>query len=147
MMKKALMAVMVLAGLGLNAQRGPGPGHGNHPGKEMSAEQAATLHSKRMTLALGLDDRQQKEVKALLETEFQWRKETHEARKANRDSTAKADPETRYAHMNARLDHRISFERDLKEILSEAQFDQWKKHQHRKKGRKGHRRQKGQQGK
>ena len=59
-------------------------------------------------LALGLDERQQKEVKALLETEFQWRKEAHETRKANRDSTSKADPEARYAHMNTRLDHRIA---------------------------------------
>lgn len=140
-MKHWILTALLLGGLSLSAQQGPGH---RQQQERLSPAQAAELQSKRMTLALNLDDRQQSQVQSLLEQEMQWRQENRPAR---RDSTAAPDPGKRFEHMNARMDRQIAMQRNLKEILTAAQFEKWqalrKEHRgkrprgpHRKEGRR-----------
>ena len=114
----------MLAGLSVAAQRMPREGHGRQHQQEFSADEMATLRSKQMTLALDLSSTQEKQLQQLLAGRIKERRATREARM--KDTTALANPQRRYEHMNARLDSEIAFRRDLKKILSEPQYEQWR---------------------
>ena len=123
-MKKWMLACLMMAGLSVAAQRMPGQGHGRQHRQEFSAEQMATLQSKQMTLALDLSSAQEKQLQQLLASRIGERRATREARM--KDSTALANPQGRYEHMNAHLDSEIAFRRALKKILGEQQYEQWR---------------------
>jgi hypothetical protein len=132
-MKKICTLSLVFLTLGAFAQ---------HRGKmqqalqELTPGQQATLQSKRMALALELDIPQQEAVQRLLESRFEasaQRRENH--RRAEQDSSL--TPEARYQRMEARLDRELAFRQDLKDILTEDQYAQWKTHQA---GKRTHRR-------
>lgn len=84
----------------------------------------ATLQSKKMMLALDLSSNQQQELKTLLSKRIQKRQEMRKARQ--KDTAAPADPRQRYHWMNERLDSEIAFRQDLKKILTEPQYEQWR---------------------
>jgi hypothetical protein len=117
--------------------------------KELSPEQRATLQSKKMVLALDLDSRQQQQVKTLLKKRFETTEKMRAAhRKTAADSSKRLTAEERYTFMNVRLDQEIAFQQQMKDILTEPQFEQWRKwHSAKKrahhKQRKHHRQRKG----
>lgn len=133
-MKKWMIALALLAGFSLSAQRGQGHPHKAHHMQEFSPQEAATLKSKQMALELGLDARQQSEVQSLLVKEMEWRKANRAERQAQKGADTTATAAERYARMNAHMDQRLAFQRNLKSILTEAQFAQWMEHH---KGRRG----------
>jgi hypothetical protein len=140
-MKKAFTLCMLLIGLGATAQQRPHHQHGKQRMyQEFSSEQEASLKSKKMTLALNLDEAQQEQVESLLSRHFATRREMQEARNKSGNTEKTQDPEARYAHISKRLDHQIAFQRDLRKILSDAQFEQWQEQRGRRKPRAGHRR-------
>ena len=123
-MKKWILACLLLAGFSAAAQHMPREGRGRQQKQEFSADEMATLQSKQMTLALDLSSNQQQQVQTLLSKRIQQR---HEARQAlEKDTAAMADPQKRYQRMNERLDSEIAFRQELKKILSEPQYTQWR---------------------
>ncbi|TXG34731.1 hypothetical protein [Seonamhaeicola maritimus] len=115
-------------------------------GKQMmnlSPEEAATLQSKKMTLHLDLNEKQQAEVKAILLANAEARKAKMEERKAKKEKGELQKPtqEQRVKMANARLDHQIAMKAKMKKILNEEQYAKWGKAQarmaHRAKEKKG----------
>lgn len=115
---------MLLIGIGASAQ------HHHQHGKqqmlrEFTPEQQASLKSRKMTLELALDDTQQEKVESLLSRHFQQRSEQRASRDGQMDTLSRRNPEDHYRKLSQRLDHQIAFQRELKEILSPSQFEQW----------------------
>jgi len=126
-MKKTMALCALLIGLGASAQHRPHqPVRGNEHRTELSSAQRATIQSKRLTLALGLDQQQQDQIAALLKSRLDERMEWKAQRKSEAGSTEQKDGASRYVALNNRLDREIDFQENLKGILSDSQFEQWK---------------------
>ncbi|NND15366.1 MAG: hypothetical protein HKN89_03475 [Eudoraea sp.] len=144
-MKTIMMALFVLFGLTVWSQDGH-RGHRHDKKDKLTAEQRSVLQSKKLTLALDLSEAQQEQMQELLLKKEQDRDtkmaERKEARQ-ERDST-KLSQEQRFAKNNERLDAQIAHKQEIKEILTEEQYEKWEKLAHHKKRRsKQHKRGKG----
>ncbi|WP_298510022.1 hypothetical protein [uncultured Kordia sp.] len=143
-MKNIIYALAILFSLNVVAQEGSE--RSDKKGKrEMSKEfmqnlspkELATLHTKKLTLALDLSDKQQAQVLALQTKVATERKAKMEAHKAKKEKGEKPSKEERYKMMNERLDAKIAYKKNMKEILSDEQYTRWEKMQARKgKGKK-----------
>ena len=133
-MKQFFLMVLALMAFQLNAQEPRREGPRDH-GKMMhlSAEEMATLQTKKMTLHLDLNDKQQKEIYAINLEQAKARKARMEERKAKREAGTAEKPsqEQRVERMNALLDHKIEMKKKMKTILNEEQFAKWEKAQAR----------------
>lgn len=97
--------------------------------KNLSAEEMAALRTKKLTLQLDLTDSQQQSIKALLVNQISDRKEKMQNRPKNgiiKDS-ANASTQDYYKMKSQRLDQQIAFQNKMKTILTDTQFDTWKK--------------------
>lgn len=103
---------------------------------DATPEELAEMQTKRLTLALVLDDKQQKDIYKLELTAAKERKANWEQRAAKmkvrdgekpseeeREATRK-DRKEKYAAM---LDKQIAHQEKMQNILNEEQFDQWRK--------------------
>ncbi len=137
-MKKLIVVLFCMAGMIAIAQKGEGQQRdGMH---QMTPEQTATLKTKKMTLALDLTDAQQKQIQTLNLENAKTRKAAMEKRKAQQESGESKKPtsDERYAMKNERLDRMIAQKTEIKDILSDEQFEKWEKMTQRKgKHRKG----------
>lgn len=129
-MKKVVTTIMLLVGMTLMAQE-----HERHLGnamKDLTPEQMATLHTKKMTLALDLSDAQRAQLKELFTENAKARMAKMEARKTQRESgeMKKPTPEERYTMQNEHLDRLIAQKAEMKKILSKEQFEKWEKMEH-----------------
>lgn len=142
-MKKIIIATILLIGCIAMAQTNTSKERGARNGmKDLTAEQMATLQTKKMTLALDLTQVQQDQIKAIQLENAKSRKSKMEEHKAQKESgeKTKRTSEERYAMSNARLDAKIAQKEEMKSILSDTQYDKWEKMQNRKgKHRKGKR--------
>lgn len=111
-MRKLVFALIVLMTFSTQAQKK----------MDLTPQQAATLHTKEMTLRLELTKQQQKQVYALAEEGAEKRK----AMRVNRTDKKEMSQEQRYEAKLARLDHQIEMQGKMKSILNDSQFDQWK---------------------
>ena len=102
---------------------------------ELSAENRATLLSKKMTLKLDLSKEQQAKVYQLFLEKSQKRKDF----KPHKQET-KLTKEMRFETLNKRLDQQIAFKAEMKSILTKEQYARWSKMSARK--RKPHKRKK-----
>lgn len=136
------MMVMFLAGLTASAQKGEGTHRESM--RDLTPEQIATLQTKKMTLVLDLTAEQQTQIKAIQLENAELRKAKMEERNAQKKEgkTKEFTAEERYDLANARLDHQIAQKARMKEILSEAQYEQWQRienhkgmHRHAKHGK------------
>lgn len=123
-MKNITTMLLLFIAIAASAQRG------HHNEDDLSAEQQATLHTKKMTLALVLDDSQSTKVYKILLDEVKKRKARHNERKSQDKS--KLTKEERFARENDRLDSKIAIQNEMKIILSEEQFKLWHKLNHEK---------------
>ncbi len=105
-------------------------------GKNLTAEQQTNLAVKKLALALDLTEAQQRKVAPLLATQIEARKAQFEKRKQLKESEKRPTAEERYAMENKRLDAQLAFQRDLKEILTAAQYEQFKKMKKMEKGKR-----------
>ena len=94
-----------------------------------SAEEMATLKTKKMTLFLDLNGSQQTEVQKVNLKNATLRKAMMEKRKARRESGTAQRPtkEARFKMENARLDHKIAVKAQMKKILDKEQYTRWEK--------------------
>lgn len=111
-MRKLVFSLIVLMTFSTQAQKK----------MDLTPQQAATLHTKEMTLHLELTEQQQKQVYAVAEEGAKQR----EAMKAKRKEKKEMSSEQRYEAKLARLDRQIEMQGKMKNILNESQFDQWK---------------------
>lgn len=96
---------------------------------DYSPEDMAQLQTKKMTLKLDLNDKQQKEVSALFLENAKLRQSKREAylqpkAKEEKKSWSK---EERLKMANGRLDHQIEIKKKMKTIFSTEQFETWEK--------------------
>ncbi|MGB7395962.1 MAG: hypothetical protein WA913_16370 [Pricia sp.] len=141
-MKKVIVVLLCMAGMtGMaqkeerhNGERHQEKKHRSTAASELSPEQLATLKTKKMVLALDLNEVQQKELQALNFENTKIRKTERDERQAKIESGEFKRPtaDERYAIQNERLDRMIAQRTEMKEILSQEQYDQWMKMEQRK---------------
>ena len=125
-MKKVFILLTLLLGTAGFAQGPQGHHHREMEHMEFTPEQQATLHSKRLALALDLNEQQQSKVMALQLKRAEERKALMEAHRKNSDTAKQpATPEERFNRLNARLDRQLVYKSEMKKILSEAQYRKW----------------------
>ena len=134
-MKKLILIAIAFIGLQATGQqqRKQGLNNGDRGEKMMnlSPEEMATLQTKKMILALDLNESQQKEIQKINLENATIRKAHMAERKVKREEGAAPSKEERLKMMNAMLDHKIEMKAKMKTILNEEQFDKWEKAQAR----------------
>ncbi|UII74835.1 hypothetical protein LV716_11220 [Flagellimonas sp. HMM57] len=128
-MRRLVTVLVLLATIGVFAQRHDGAKQREGFKADLTVEQMATLHTKKMTLALDLTERQQQRVMEINLEQAKTRKAKREERKSKKESGESTRPTTeeRYALENERLDNQIVHHQKMKEILTDEQYDTWKK--------------------
>ena len=97
--------------------------------EKLTVEQRATLHAKKMQLALELSEAQ---TDRLIEI---YKKNQRPERPKKKENSSSED---RYEMHLKQIDHQIAIQNELKIVLDEAQFATWKKMQHSKKRYRTH---------
>ena len=124
-MKKIVVVLLMLIGMSSFAQDGE-----KRKGKlkNMTAEQIATLQTKKATLALDLNERQQEQIKSLLLEKAEIRKSKMAAQKNRKDDQGETvTVDEKFARENERLDRQIAEKAELQKILSPEQMEKWEK--------------------
>ncbi|MDB3862782.1 hypothetical protein N9313_04340 [Flavobacteriaceae bacterium] len=125
-MKKFIFLFVLVLPLIASAQRM----EHNQPREKLPAEQRATLHAKKMQLALALSESQTERL-----IEIFKKNQRPERPKKKEDITS----EERYEMYLKQIDHQIAIQKEVKEVLNENQFATWEKMNHSKKPRMAHR--------
>lgn len=123
-MKTVGMALLLLFGLSAYGQHEHRiPRHEKEV--QLKPEQRAELHAKKLTLALDLSTSQQQQVQEV----FLAKEAERSARKEDlkQSDSVRRDPQHRYKRMNQRLDAMIAHKNEMKEILTEEQYEKWEK--------------------
>ncbi|GAA4892910.1 hypothetical protein GCM10023311_16670 [Flaviramulus aquimarinus] len=149
-MKKLILIAIAFIGIQAIAQEQ----NNERPSKQerhqkmmnLSAEDMATLKTKKMTLFLDLNESQQAEIKKINLENATKRKAMMATRKAKKESDEAQKPsqEERFKMVNAKLDHQIAMKAKMRNILNEAQYTKWEKaymqkamkEKHKKQGKK-----------
>jgi LAS superfamily LD-carboxypeptidase LdcB len=113
-MKKLMILVAILTVGFANAQ----PGERN-----LTPEQMASMQSKKMTLVLALDAKQQARVEQLLLVQAKERV----AHKMKREDRSQLNDLEKITRMENMLDKRIAMKREMKSILNADQYKRWEK--------------------
>lgn len=128
-MKKSILILVLFIGFNSFAQKGER--------KNLTPEQHATLSTKKMVLALDLNESQQTKIYNLNLENAKNRKAKMEEFKKLRESgeTKKLSSEDRYNRESAMLDQKIAQKEKMKAILSKEQFEKWEKMKHHQRGK------------
>lgn len=135
-MKMWILAMAMMVGVGANAQ------NRKEHHEPLKPEQRAELQAKKMTLALDLNQKQQKDVQELLIEKGKQRAEFRRQHMAERHAGKKLTADERFAMKNKMLDDRIAMRTEMKKILTPEQFSKLEKmkkerhHELRKKEKK-----------
>lgn len=134
-MKKLSVIVILIASITFTAEAQHRPMKRK---PNFTTEQKVELAVKKMTLALDLTAKQQKEVSPLLSAQIQER-ETHMKKRMEARKTGKRPAKDELFKMQSkRLDDQIAFKNRMKNILDKEQFVKFEKMAHaRKKEMKG----------
>lgn len=89
--------------------------------ENFSAEERATLKTKKMTLHLDLNEKQQQQVKALILKNEQ----NLEVNRPSKEALKNLTNNEKFALKNARLDQQIEMKNALREILTPEQFEKF----------------------
>lgn len=129
-MKKIISIFLILFSAFLIAQ----PPHQQSPPEKrmermnkLTAEQQATLWSKKMTLELDLNDTQEQQVFTLVLSKAN----THKKRRANRPKKRPNSDEMYQMQVNL-LEEKIAMKKAMKSILTTEQYGLWEKSQKKK---------------
>jgi len=131
-MKKLVMAILIMAGISATAQDHNMKGKRNAM-KDFTPEQVATLQTKKMTLALDLNESQQSKIKSILTEDAKTQKSKMENFKGRKEEGEKMTADEKYTMRNERLDHQIARKKQMKSLLTNDQYVKWEKMSHRKK--------------
>lgn len=103
--------------------------------ESFTPEQREQLHIKKLTLELGLNETQQKEMAALAK-EIREKRNANRAEKEGTDAKKPMTNEERLATKSKFLDEKIAYKEKVKKILTAEQFAKWEKMQEERKFRK-----------
>jgi hypothetical protein len=150
-MKKIVSILVLVFAVTFTTQAQKKRGERGENGSKLTIEQHTTLAVKKMTLALDLSDKQQKQIKPLLMAKMAERKASMEKRKEARENKERPTADEMYAMQVKRLDHQIIMKNSMKNILNKDQFEKFEKMQKSKmrmaknkmKGKKGSKNNKG----
>ncbi|QWX83084.1 hypothetical protein H0I23_11540 [Cellulophaga sp. HaHaR_3_176] len=128
-MKKSILILLLFIGFNSFAQ--------NREKRNYTPEQHATLSTKKMTLALDLNESQQTKIYNLNLDNAKVRKAKMEEFKTLRksDENKRLSSDERYKKESEMLDHKIAQKEKMKSILSKEQFEKWEKMMLHQKGR------------
>ena len=128
-MKRLAVTLMLLTTVGVLAQRHEGHRMGKGQKMDLTTEQMATLQTKKLTLALDLSEKQQNQVMQISLEQAEFRKSKWEEISVKKESGewTKPTPDERFEMENARLDRQIAHQQKMKEVLSDEQYQTWKK--------------------
>ena len=116
-MKKLILAIaLVISSLSF-AQEGRG--------EKLTPEQQSELQVKKMTLDLDLNEKQQKEVKAILLEQAKKREAKITEFKANKEKGEKPSADEKFEMKNKMLDEQIEMKAKMKKILTPEQYKEW----------------------
>jgi len=99
---------------------------------DYNLEQQAILQTKRMALNLDLNSTQQKQILKINKKQATTRKKKMEMYKTMKENGTKPTSDERFKMINERLDNQLVFHSEMKNILTESQFEQWNNFQKRK---------------
>lgn len=133
-MKKAMIIFMALTTFAITAQNkdAVSKDHRGQLRENLTPEQRAELHTKKMTLALDLNDSQQQKVKQVF---LDMAKN-----KPPRSSMKGMTDQQKFEAKSAMLDRRIAMKKQLKEILNDEQLAKWEKNLQSRSGQSKHKR-------
>ncbi|HOZ74792.1 MAG TPA: hypothetical protein PLS51_03675 [Flavobacterium sp.] len=123
-MKKLLMVAFLVVGLTAFAQEKK-MDRKRADIEKLTPEQRNQLAIKKMTLELGLNDSQQKEMSKIIAEQSAKREAVMAERKANREKGVKPTADERFARESKRLDEQMAMQERVKKILSPEQFKKW----------------------
>ena len=93
---------------------------------DLSPDQIAELQTKKMTLHLDLNDKQQQQILEINKRNAIVREQNRQEHKAIREKSEKPNDEELVKRRSARLDKQIAHQKEMKKILNEKQFETWK---------------------
>jgi protein CpxP len=99
---------------------------------DFTVDQIAELQTKKMTLQLDLNEKQQEEILEINKRKAVERKQKTEARKAIKGDDKKPSNDEIFKIKSERMDKMIAHKAEMKKILNEAQFETWEKSLKRK---------------
>ncbi len=107
--------------------------------QDMTPEETAEFQTKKMTLQLDLNEKQQAEVKKLFKEEATTRKAKMEEFKAKKEKAdgEKLSKEDRMKMQNERLDNQIEMKKKMKAILNDDQYAKFEKMQEERQEKRG----------
>jgi hypothetical protein len=94
---------------------------------KMTTEQKAILKVKKMTLALDLSTKQQKEITPLIIQQIEAKRAAFKERKAIKKSEKELTSDELFTIQNNRLDAQIMMKNKMQKILTPSQFKKFKK--------------------
>jgi predicted lipase len=128
-MKKILIFILAISAMQVSAQEKLNEVKRDRVQKieDFTPEEAATIKTKKMTLALDLTETQQKEIYKLNLEEAKERKEMVDARRKMREEGKGKEiaDEKHFERMNNQLDKQIELKQKMKNILNEEQYKKW----------------------
>lgn len=95
-----------------------------HQNENFTPQQRASLKAKKLTIALELSDKQQKDLTALFTEEAQMMQKHHKTMKAQKEAGKEVN---RYQLVDQHMDLKIDHQRKIKQILNEDQYNKWSK--------------------
>ena len=128
-MKKILTIILIGFTVFTFAQKTP---YTKSKFNDYSPEQQAILQTKRMALNLDLSSSQQKQILKINKKQAVERKKKMETYKTMKENGTKPTSDERFKMINERLDNQLVFHTEMKNILTENQFEQWNNFQKRK---------------
>ncbi len=94
----------------------------------LTPEQKINLHAKKLQLALDLEDGQMASLKEVLKKHQTQRLERSE----KLENSSDLNSEKRYQMQMNRMEARLAFQKEMKTVLNENQYGQWKKMMHKR---------------
>lgn len=133
-MKTWILAIAMMMGVTMSAQNdGRKTDRPNHDKRRMeqkahlTPEQRTELRAKQLTLALDLNDKQQKDVQKLIQGREVKKQELIEKHKVDREAGKKLTDDERFAMRSQMLDDRIALKREMKKILNTDRYAKFEK--------------------
>lgn len=107
---------------------------------QMTPEQQAITQTKQMTLDLDLSEAQQNKVLELNKTAALEREKMRAKKEESKKTAAEMTSDEKFEMKNQRLDTQLKHQNELKKIMNEKQYEDWKKMQEtrKKQAYKGH---------
>ncbi|MDG2194742.1 MAG: hypothetical protein P8K77_07875 [Polaribacter sp.] len=139
-MKKiaGILAFVLAFTVSTQAQKGEHHKKRMHKGNNLTVEQKTTLAVKRLALTLDLSNAQMQKIKPLIAKQMSERAAMHKKMKAAKAAGKKKAAKGHFEKMNKTLDAKLVFQSKMKKILTEKQYDRFKKlKSHKKRKMKG----------